>query len=145
MGVRGSFTEISPEIFEQLVRGEEPQIPEGRWHSVDKAWYAFYRGFHQKGPPLSLAMTGDCLHPLSPQTLDDFCKGGHEWYFGLVSPKLVREVAEALTALSTAELQKSCDECGCGAYACDSYFFTELKSAYASAAERGNALMIMIA
>ncbi len=144
MGVRGSFTEITPDIFEQMVRGEEPKIPEGKWHSIDKDWFDFHSIFSKKGYPLNLVITGDHLHPQSQQTLDAFCAGGYDWYFGLASPQLVDEADKALQELSIAELKIWYDDQECGGYDCSFYFLAELKSAYASAAEHGNALMIMV-
>lgn len=144
MGIRASFSQITPDIFEQMVRGEEPKIAEGEWHSIDKAWFDFHTVFRQKSHPLDLVIAGDCLHPQSQQTLEEFCKGGHDWYFGLASPTLVHEAAKALSALSTVELKQWYDEQNCGGYDCSFYFFAQLKSAYTSAADHGNALMIMV-
>lgn len=145
MGVRASFCEITPELFRRLVRGEEPEIPRNNRHSIDKAWLDFHSVFSKRGYPLSLVVTGDRLHPQSPQTFEDFCKGEYEWYLGFASPELVREAAEALSGISTSQLRKWYDEHDCGGYDLEFYLFSELQSAYAGAAEYGNALMILVA
>jgi hypothetical protein len=144
MGVRASLSEVTPAAFAQVRRGGEPKLPDGEWHSIDKAWFDFHSLFGKMGPPLSLVITGDCLHPQSPHTLEDFCRGGHEWYLGYASPELVREAANALSAISTAQVQEWYEESSCGAYDCDFYFFDKLKSAYVSAAEHCNALQILV-
>src|SRR5688572_1964137 len=99
MGVRAGLTEIPPDLFEQAVAGGEPNLPNGPRYSIDKAWYEFHAVFKVKGPPLSLAIAGDHLHPLSPHSLDEFCEGNHDYYLCFVSPQLVCEVAQALSAL----------------------------------------------
>ena len=144
MGVRGSLTEVTPDVFAQVLRGEEPNVPDGERHSIDKAWFQFHSMFGKAGPPLSLVITGDCLHLQSPHSLEDFCRGGHEWYLGYASPELVREAANALSAISTAQLRQWYEESGCGGYDCNLYFFEKLKSAYVSAAEHRNALQILV-
>jgi hypothetical protein len=145
MGVRASLCEITPDLFRRLVRGEEPKIPDRNCRLIDKAWFDLHSVFRKKGHPLSLVIAGDRLHPQSPRTLEDFCNGGHDWYLGLASPELVREAAEALSGISSVQLRKWYDEQDCGGYDLEFYLFAELKSAYASAAEHGNALMILVA
>jgi hypothetical protein len=135
---------MTPDAFAQVLRGEEQKVQHGERHSIDKAWFDFHSVFGKKGPPLSLVITGDYLHPQSSHTIEDFCRGGHEWYLGYASPELVCEAANALSAISTAQLQEWYEESGCGGYDCDFYFFEKLKAAYVSAAEHRNALQILV-
>ena len=144
MGLRGSLTEITPNVFGQVVRGEEPGLSGGERRSIDTAWSDFHAVFGRRGPPLSLIITGDHRHPQSQHTIEDFCKGGHAWYLGFASPNLVREVAAALSDISLEQLRGWYDEVGAGGHDGGFYFFSELKSAYSGAAARGNALMIWV-
>jgi len=144
MGVRAGLTEIPPDLFEQVVAGGEPKLPDEPRHSIDKAWHDFHIVFRSKGPPLSLAIAGDRLHPQSPHTLDEFCKGNHDYYVGFASPRLVREVAEALTGLTASDYKRWESELVGDQYNCGETFFPDLKAAYTEAAVRKNALMIVI-
>ncbi len=141
MGMRASFTEISPQAFEEIARGGEPDVSKGNQHFIDKAWYEFDKVFQRLGPPLSLAIAGDCLHPQRPQSFGEW----HEFYAGFMSPKLVREIAKALSALTLPQLQQWYTELGIGGYDRDLRLFANLKVAYVEAADHGNSLMIFIA
>jgi hypothetical protein len=143
MGVRAGLTEIPAELFEQVVAGEA-KLPDEPRHSIDKAWHDFHAVFKVKGPPLSLAIAGDHLHPLSPHSLDEFCEGNHDYYVGFVSPRLVREVADALSTLTAAGYKRCESELFGDHYNCGETFFPCLKAAYSEAAARQNALMIVI-
>lgn len=145
MGIRAGFTEITPGAFEQIARGGEPDVSRGKRHFIDKAWDDFHTVFERLGPPLSLIIAGDCLHPQSPHSLQDFYKGGHDFYAGFMSAKLVREIADILAALPLLHLTQWYTELGVGGYDRDFYLFDELKAAYVEAAKHGNALMIFIA
>ncbi len=145
MGVRAGLTEITPEIFDQVRAGGEPNFPESPRHSIDKAWHDLHAVFRVKGPPLSLAISGDCLHPLSNHTLDEFCKGGHDYYVGFVSPDLVQQVAKHLSSVTTADYERWESEQLGEQYNVGEMFFPHLKTAYLEAAARKNALMIVIA
>ncbi len=127
-----------------MLRGDEPKIPERPRYSIDKAWSDFHSVFSRSGYPLSLVISGDNFHPQSPQRLEEFCKGGNEWYLGLISPKLVHDAAEALSVLSTMQLKALYHEYGCGGYDRDFHLFAQLKAAYEEASEQGCALMIMV-
>jgi hypothetical protein len=145
MGIRAAFSEISSEVFEQVRAGLEPDMHEIEWHSVDKAWYDIFNVLKEKGPPLDLAIVGDCLHPLSPHSLADFCNGGHEYYFGFVSPRTVQAVSEALSGLKLTDVKTWYNDCGIAFGNYDQTMFQEMKAAYCNAAKRGNALRIGIA
>jgi hypothetical protein len=145
MGIRGGFTEISPTAFEQISRGKEPDTSRGKRHFIDKAWHDFHAVFSRLEHPLNLVIAGDCLHPQSPHSFQEFCAGGHDFFAGFMSPMLVREIAEALLALSPQQLKHWYDELGVGGYDRNFYLFNELKAAYVEAADHGNALIILIA
>jgi hypothetical protein len=145
MGLRAGLTEITPDVFDQIARGEEPDLPSGERRSIDKAWDDFHVVFKKEGPPLSLAIAGDVLHPESRHTLEDFLGGNHDYYVGFMSPGLVRDIANALTGFALSELTRRCEALDPGQYTCGLGFFGELKAAYTEAAQRGNALVIVIA
>lgn len=145
MGIRAGFTEITPDAFNQIRVGGEPALAGGQHHSIDKAWHDFHVVFGRQGPPLSLAIAGDCRHPFSPHSLEEFSTGNHDYYVAFMSPRLVREVAEALATLRPPQLQNWYEELRIGQYDCGFYFFGQLKNAYMEAAKCGNALMIVIA
>ena len=144
MGVRAHLTEIAPYLFEQVVAGGEPHLPDAPSHSIDKAWYEFHLVLRTKGLPLCLAVAGDFLHPQSPHTLDEFCKGDHEYYVGFASPKLVQEVGDALANLTVSDYKRWEAELVGPDYNCGEMFFPNLKAAYTEAAAQGHALMIVI-
>jgi hypothetical protein len=145
MGVRASFTEISPDAFKQILIGGEPDVSQGARHFIDKAWDDFHVVFSRCNPPLNLVIAGDSLHPESPHSYQDFCDGDHEFFAGFMSPKLVAEIATALTDLPLYDLSQWYSELGVGGYDTGFSLFNELKAAYLDAAKVGNALMIMIA
>jgi hypothetical protein len=145
MGVRAGLTEIPSEILEQVRAGGEPDFPESPRHSIDKAWHDLHAVFRAKGLPLSLAVSGDYLHPLSNHTLDEFCKGGHEYYVGFASPDLVQQVAEHLASVSAADYKRWEVELFGDQYNVGEKYFPHLKTAYLEAAARKNSLMIVIA
>lgn len=145
MGVRASFLEISAELFEQIVAGGEPELPREPRQCIDKAWNDFHAVFKAKGSPLCLAISGDHRHSLSPHTLDQFCEGHHEYYFGFASPDLVRQIANALFDVSSSDY-KAWEVVLVGdCYNIGQVFFPNLKAAYLEAAAHHNALMILIA
>ena len=145
MGLRAGLTEITADAFEQAARGGDPDnLTAGERHSIDKAWDDFHLTFGRCGPPLSLAISGDCLHPMCPQSLDEFREGNHDYYVGFMSPRLVREIADVLSRLPLSQLRQWYDELGVGGYDHDFSYFLELKTAYVDAAAHGNALIICI-
>ncbi len=144
MGVRAGLTEIPPALFEQVIAGGEPKLPDEPRYSIDKAWNDFHAVFKVKGPPLSLAIAGDYLHTLSAHSLDEFCKGDHEYYVGFASPQLVRKVADALATVTAVDYKQWEGDMFGDQYNCGETFFPYLKAAYKEAAARQNALMIVI-
>ena len=144
MGIRAGLTEITPDVFEQVRTGGEPDLSEGPRHSIDKAWQDFHSVFRAKGQPLSLAISGDYLHPSSSHTLDEFCKGDHDYYVGFASPTLVQHVADSLAAVTATEYKHWESELFGDHYNGGETLFPHLKAAYVDAATRNNALMIVI-
>jgi hypothetical protein len=144
MGIRAGLTEITPETFEQVAAGREPDLTGSERYSIDKAWHDSHVVFGPMGPPLSFAISGDWRHPLSPHSLDEFCEGKREYYLGFVSPGLVNEIAQALSNLTDLQLAQWCGQYGDEQNNCAATFFPDLKAAYANAATRGNALVIVI-
>jgi hypothetical protein len=140
------LTEISPQAFGELTAGGSPEVSGGEYHSLDKAWVDIHESLRKAGPPLDKALIGDRLHPDCPQTFEEFFRGGHDYYVGIASPELVREVADALGGCNP--LQGTRQEGSAGFdYNIDyvGYYFRELRDVYRSAAARRNALMIVIA
>jgi hypothetical protein len=136
MGIRASLTEITPDAFEQILQGGEPDVSQGSRHFIDKAWHDFHVVFSRLDWPLNLVIAGDGLHPQSPHSLQEFCAEGHDFFAGFMSPALVREIAGALHDLSLQELTRWYDELGVGGYDREFYLFNELKAAYVEAAKR---------
>lgn len=146
MGVRAGLTEINPQEFEELIAGRSPDVSGGEYHSLDKAWGDIHEALRQVGPPLDKVLSGDRLHPDCHQTFEDFYRGSHDYYVGFASPELVREVADALARINppedvrregSAKFDYNADYVG--------WYFRELQKVYSGAADRGNALMIVIA
>jgi hypothetical protein len=144
MGVRAGLTELPRDLFEQVLAGGEPTLPNEPRHSIDKAWHEFHSVFKLKGPPLSLVIAGDHLHPLSTHRLDEFSTGNHDYYIGFMSPSLVRDVADALSTVTAIDYKRWESELFGDRLHCGEAYFSQLKSAYTEAAERQNALMIVI-
>lgn len=145
MGVRAGLTEIPSDLFDSMVAGGESTFPYAARRSIDKAWHDFHTVFQGQGPPLSLAISGDCLQPQSPHSLSEFCEGNHNWYVGFASPALVNEVAQVLANLTSSDYKRWETEMTGKQYNCGETFFANLKAAYTEAAARKNALMIVIA
>jgi hypothetical protein len=145
MGVRAGLTVISAFAFEQITFGKEPELGKGERYSIDKAWQDFHLVFQNQNSPLNLAIAGDCLHVLSPHTLEDFWRGGHDYYVGFMSPQLVQKLAVELSHVTLSQLQQWYDELNIGSYDCDQCFFAQLNAAYRDSASTGSALMICIA
>ena len=145
MGQLASFSEIAPEIFEKILAGEDPDLCGCPAHSIDKAWDSLNAVLQTKGPPLSLAITGDTEHPQGGHCLDEFIAGDYEYYIALISPRLVQKVAEALKTITAKQFKQwEIDSVGDRRSAVES-FFPSLKSAYQDAAKAKNGLMIVIA
>ena len=145
MGQLATFAEITPDLFEQIVAGEDPNLTECRNHSLDKAWDSLHSVLQSKGPPLSLAITGDTVHPDGGHSLDEFIQGDHDYYIALMSARLVREVAEALTNVTAEQFKRWESELGGEGDSAVELFLPQLKAAYQEAAAAKNALMIVIA
>lgn len=146
MGVSAGLTEISPHDFEELTAGGSPDTSGAEYHSLDRAWGDINEALRQAGPPLDKAITGDRLHPDCPHTFEDFFSGSHDYYVGFASPELVREVADALAGCNpphSARQEGSVEFDYIADYVGE--YFKVLRDVYNGAAERGNALMIIIA
>jgi hypothetical protein len=98
-----------------------------------------------KEPPLSLAITGDCIHPQGGHSLDEFIRGDHDYYIALMSPRLVQEIAAALTNVTAKEFKQWESESVGNRHSAVELFFSQLKAAYREAAAEKNGLMIVIA
>jgi hypothetical protein len=145
MGQLANFVEIPPDLFKKIIAGKDPALERYPQHSIDKAWDSFHAVLQSKGPPLSLAITGDRAHPDGGHSLDEFIQGDHDFYIALMSARLVQEVAKALTNVTAAEFQKWENELGVDPDSSVETFFPQLKATYLQAAAAKNALMIMIA
>ena len=143
MGVRGHLTEIAPELLNHVLAGKEPELPNAPCYRIDKAWHNFHIVFRTKGPPLSQAIAGDCLHPQISHTFDDFLEGGYDYFVGFASTNLVQQVAEALSSLTAVEFERWQREAVDGQYPCREEL-ENLKTAYREAAANKNSLVILI-
>ena len=146
MGIRASLHEIRAVDFERMLVGESPDTSYAEFHPLDKAWVDLYEALRTAGPPLDKVIIGDWLFPDCPQTFEEFYKGEHDHYAGVASPKLVREVADALDRCNPPETEHKIS--GEGFDSVVDYvggYFKILRDAYRRAANSGNALMIVIA
>jgi hypothetical protein len=88
-----------------------------------------------------LLIAGDTPHPQGPLTLEDLIEGRSDYYIAFISPSLTMAIHNELRqfdeGLITDELQE--------VLARERGDWEELCQAYADVAERGNALMIVIA
>ncbi len=133
MGVRASLRIVSSKDFNDLLSGNTRSIVEDSApYLIDKSWYNFHESLSNHGPPLSLAITGDCLSPMNPISFDDFQKGDSDYFFGLMSPLLVNKVAQALGGFGPIGI----------AYEEEDLYI--LKQAYNDASLSNSALSIMI-
>jgi hypothetical protein len=145
MGQLAVFVEIAPDVFEQVIAGAESDLTGRRKHLIDKAWDSLHSVLRSMGPPLSLAITGDCVQPQGGHSLDEFIQGNHDYYLALMSPRLVEEVAAALTNVAAAEFKQWERELGGERHSAVERSFPLLKTTYREAAVAKNALMIIIA
>jgi hypothetical protein len=144
MGRIGALSEVPRDVFEQFVAGGEPQLSEMPSYELDKSWYEFHIVFRKKGPPLSRAVSGDCLHPQNPYSLDEFIVSDFDFYDAFASPSLVREIADVLAGIDSSDYERLANEVLAGRYPPNVIFFGSLKSAYTEVAARNNALMISV-
>jgi hypothetical protein len=145
VGQLATFAAIGPDLFECIVAGADPDLAGCTVHSLDKAWEILHSVLRSKGRPLSLAIAGDCTHPQGGHSLDEFIDGGHDYYIALMSPRLVQEVAAALTRITAKTFKRWERELGGDRQSAVELFFPQLKAAYREAAAEKNGLMIVIA
>jgi hypothetical protein len=69
MGQLAHFVEFPPDILDQIMAGADPKLGEFRHYSLDKAWDSLHLVLRSKGLPLSLAITGDLVHPQGGHSL----------------------------------------------------------------------------
>ena len=145
MGQLATFAAIGPDLFERITAGTDPDLTGCRVHSIDKAWDSLHSVLRSKGPPLSLAITGDCIHPQGGHSLDEFIQGDNDYYIALMSPRLVQEITAALTNVTAKEFKQWESESGDNRHSAVELFFPQLKAAYREAAAEKSGLMIVIA
>lgn len=145
MGQLATFAELGPDLFAQIVAGADYDLAGCRVYRIDKAWYSLHAVLRSKGPLLSLAISGDCVHPQGRHSLDEFIRGDHEYYLGLMSPRLVQEITEALTKVTATKFKQWETELGVDRHFSVAPLFPQLKAVYREAAAEKNALMIVIA
>jgi hypothetical protein len=143
MGQLATFVELGPDLFERVLADADPDLKRCRHHSIDKAWDSLHSVLQSQGPPLSLAITGDRAHPQGGHSLDEFIQDGHEYYIALMSPRLVREVAAALTNITAKKFRQWASAAGGDPHS--AVFLPQLRAAYREAAVGKNGLMIIIA
>jgi hypothetical protein len=162
MGQLAGFKEVTPDMFAEILAGEDPDLSECPDHDLDKTWDALNAVLQTKGPPLSLAISGDTGHPEGGHSLEEFVAGDCDLYVALMSPGLVQEIAKSLKKVTVKQFKqwaidpvpnppkgprlkgqrKPISE--------DQLFVAEsrfafLKSAYQNAAKAKNGLLIIIA
>jgi len=143
MGRLATFAELESDLFKRVIAGADHELTGCRVHSIDKAWDGLHVVLRSKEGPLSLAITGDRRHPQGGHSLDEFIQGKHEYYIALMSPRLVQEVAAALTNVTAKKFRQWAREAG-GDPTC-AVFLPQLRRAYREAAAEKNGLMIVIA
>lgn len=157
MGLAASMKVIPAALFEQyksdLADLDVPRDAASFW--LDKAWLELHTTLRRMPKPLCLAVSGDCpvdgqldggLIPDGEVESDD--EGEDDCYIGYASPKLVPKVGRALGQLSENELLAAIQAEGWPSRISDqrSYrvAFDTLKTAYHTAAEAGDALLVVI-
>jgi Domain of unknown function (DUF1877) len=144
MGRLATFAELGSDLFERVIAGADHDLTGCRVHSIDKAWDGLHLVLRSNGPPLSLAITGDCRHPQGGHSLDEFIQGDRDYYIALMSPRLVQEIAAALTNVTAKKLKQWESELGVERDSSVDVFLPQLKAAYREAAAEKNGLMIVI-
>jgi len=148
MSVKATLFEIPPYIYDQVASGISAadliaNANTDYW--IDAGWYDYHEIFQLSGPPLSMAMSGDSLHPESPHSFEEYCAGGHNHYLGFASPLLVRQIADALLEIPTSLYEGwTRERWPTSKERCSVTFFPDLKRAYSEAASHGNAIEIAI-
>lgn len=144
MGVRCSISELAAEELAMLKAHPDMDCAppnSGDRHFIDKGWHTLYELLRDKGAPWNLAITGDWRHPAWNVSFSDFLDPGADAYVGFVSTRLVQQVATVFAALSRSERERWYADKGLE----DWGELDQLAEAYQRAAERGVALLILIA
>jgi hypothetical protein len=144
MSQLGVFTALGPSKFRRTVVGENPDLSDCRSDSID-GWRSLHAVLQSKGPPLSLAVAGDLRHPNGGHSLDDFVQGSHDYYVALMTPRLVREIAKALSIVTAKKFRQWESELGVDPGNSAEPWLRELKAVYRAAAAEKKALLIAIA
>src|SRR5512133_1077982 len=97
MGVRGRLSEVSLAVFTRLQAGEEVNEDQDTLRDMpsaflDKCWYDFHVIFKQAELPLRYVLEGDYPHPSSPVNIDTYLANNGDYFFGFVSPTLVKAI-----------------------------------------------------
>jgi hypothetical protein len=148
MGVRAGLHEITPQAFDEMMAGGNPDISGGKYYALDKAWSEIHDMLKPAGYPLNQAIVGDVLLPGSEHSYEDFYEGKHDWYAGGVTVEMVRKIAKALEAIQVPDVPEISYRGENDSHVYIDYvgsMFRVLQAAYREASSRGNALMVVIA
>jgi len=131
-----------------MMSGGHPDISEAEYHALDKTWSEIHEMLQPMGYPLNLTITGDSLLPEANQTYEAFLEGEDDYYVGLMTVDLVRDIAALLERIHEPSMPEVGEPQTSDGHAYIDYvgpYFQELQRTYRDAASRGNALMIVIA
>jgi Domain of unknown function (DUF1877) len=148
MGVRAGLHEITPQAFDEMMAGGNPDVSGGKYYALDKAWSEIHDMLQPAGYPLNQAIVGDALHPDSNHSYEDFCVGKHDYYAGFVSVEMVKKIARALEGIQVPDIPEISRRGENDSHVYIDYvgsMFRVLQAAYREASSRGNALMVVIA
>lgn len=147
MGVRAGLCEITPQAFDEMMAGGNPDVSAGRYYALDKAWSEIHDMLQPAGYPLNQAIVGDALHPESNHSYEEFYEGKHDWYLGFVTVETVKKIARALEDIQVPDVPEISRRSENDSHVYIDYvgsMFRVLQAAYREASRHGNALMVVI-
>ena len=158
MGLRASMKVIPAALFKQHKDDlAELDVPKGATAFSIDAWLEIQSVLRAKPKPLKLAISGDrpidgkleggLLRTSSGEADDDDTDDdddGDDCYIGYASPTLVKKLDAALATLDESELLADIKAAGLSGKSEYRKSFAILRKAYATAAESGAAILVII-